>query len=151
VRYALLSAAASFIVASAATAQTSKGLEGCWSLRSLVVEKAGEKTEPYGAKPIGQLILTPDGHFSNIQMRPDLAADASTQPKGGVVSGTLSYFGTYQVMGSDFTVKIEGSTRADWKNQTSTRVIQSSSPDLIFIDKPMPDLTVRSVWGRCSA
>jgi hypothetical protein len=65
-RYGLLSATVSLFLANYAVAQTSKDIEGCWKMRSLVIEKAGEKTEPYGSKPIGQLLLTSDGHLSNI-------------------------------------------------------------------------------------
>ena len=148
-KYALLSATALLIV-SAAVAETPKELEGCWKMRSLVIEKAGEKTEPYGPNPIGQLLLSPDGHFSNIQMRPDLGSGASMQPTGGVVSTAIAYFGTYQVEGKEITVKVEGSTRADWQNKTLKRTVESISPEMVWVDRPAPDFTARTIYDRCA-
>jgi hypothetical protein len=106
-RYVLLSATAGLLIANCAVAQTTKGIEGCWNMRSLVIDKAGEKVEPYGSKPVGQLILTPDGHFSNIQMHPDLGSSpVSLMPTGGPAVGTIiAYFGTYQMQGKEVTVK----------------------------------------------
>jgi hypothetical protein len=37
----------------ASHAQTAKDLEGCWTLNSLVIERKGERIEPFGPKPIG--------------------------------------------------------------------------------------------------
>src|SRR5689334_22747859 len=112
-RSALFLAATGLLVANVAVAQPANDLVGCWKMRSLVIDKAGEKTEPYGSNPVGQLLLSPDGHFSNIQMRPNLDSSASLQPTGGVVSSVLAYFGTYQVQGKEVQVRIDGSTRAD--------------------------------------
>src|SRR5690242_2739187 len=133
-----------------AVAETPNDLVGCWKMRSLVIEKAGEKTEPYGPNPIGQLLLSPDGHFSNIQMRPHLGSGASMQPTGGVVSTAIAYFGTYQVQGKEITVKVEGSTRADWQNKTLKRTVESISPEMVWVDRPAPDFTARTIYNRCA-
>lgn len=148
---ALFAATAGLLFSNIAVAQTSKDIAGCWNMRSLVIEKAGEKTEPYGSRPVGQLILTPDGHFSNIQMRPDLGSTpVSLMPTGGGAVGTLiAYFGTYQMQGSEVTVKIDGSSRADWRNKTQKRTVEHVSPDMVWVDKPTPDLTATVIYDRC--
>jgi Lipocalin-like domain len=149
-RFLLFAAASGLLIANVARAQPSNDLVGCWKMRSLVIEKAGEKTEPYGPNPIGQLLLSPDGHFSNIQMRPDIAPGASMQPIGGVVSSAIAYFGTYQIQGKEVQVKVEGSTRSDWQNKTLKRTVENISRELVWVDKPMPDFTVRTVYNRCA-
>lgn len=144
---ALLSATTGLFIANLAVAQTPQDVEGCWNMRSLVIDKAGEKVEPYGSHPVGQLILTPDGHFSNIQMRPDLGSAAvNLMPTGGPAVGTIiAYFGTYQMQGSEVTVKIEGSSRADWRNKTQKRTVERVSPEMVWVDRPTPDLTATVV------
>ena len=149
-KYALLSETAGLVIANAAVAQTPKDLEGCWKMRSLVIEKGGEKTEPYGPNPVGQLLLSPDGHFSNIQMRPDLSSGANLQPTGGVVTTAIAYFGTYQVHGKEITVKVDGSTRADWQNKTLKRTVEATSPEMVWVDRPAPDFTARTIYDRCA-
>jgi hypothetical protein len=149
-RSALFLAATGLLVANVAVAQPANDLVGCWKMRSLVIDKAGEKTEPYGPNPVGQLLLSPDGHFSNIQMRPNLDSSASLQPTGGVVSSVLAYFGTYQVQGKEVQVRIDGSTRADWQNKTLKRTVESTSPELVWVDRPAPDFTARVIYDRCT-
>lgn len=114
-----------------------------------IAPQPGEKSEPYESNPVGQLLLTPDGHFSNVQMGPDLTSEASLQPKGGVVSNVLAYFGTYEMQGKDVTINVEGSTRADWQNKTLKRTVENVSPELVWVDRPAPDFTARATYGRC--
>src|SRR5690349_13914485 len=45
-------------------AQTTPEIVGCWRLQSLVADRAGEKSEPFGPNPIGQYLNTGDGHVS---------------------------------------------------------------------------------------
>lgn len=80
---------------SSAHAQTAKDLVGCWKLQSVVADRVGEKSEPFGPNPIGQFLYTVDKHFSSIQMRPDAPQNASVEPKQLIVTGYLAYFGTY--------------------------------------------------------
>jgi hypothetical protein len=140
---------AGLLIANQTMAQTSKDVERCWKIRSLVIDKAGKTIEPYGSNPVGQLILTLDGHFSNIQMRPDLASAANLRPTRGVVGTIIAYFGTYQMQGREATVKTEGSTRGDWQNKTQKRTIESVSPESVWVDRPTPELTARVIYNRC--
>ena len=131
-------------------AQTTKDIVGCWKLQTLVIDKAGEKLEPFGANPIGQLTFTPDGHMSVIQMRLDLPEGSTGEPTGKIVGTFMAYFGTYEVQGKTMTLKIEGSTRSDWRNKTFNRTLESVSPtDLVWVDKPTKDMTARLSAKRC--
>jgi hypothetical protein len=47
-RYALLSATVGLLIADQTMAQTSKHIEGCWRMRSVVIERAGQKVNHMG-------------------------------------------------------------------------------------------------------
>jgi len=139
------------LVADMAQAQTTKDLIGCWSLQSVVIEKSGQKLEPFGPNPIGQLTFTSDGHMSVIQMRSDLPERASGEPTDKIVGTFIAYFGTYELQGKTVTLNIEGSTRSDWRNKTFSRTLESlTSSKLVWGDKPDKDMTVRLAAKRCS-
>jgi hypothetical protein len=139
------------LVAGTAQAQTTKDLIGCWSLQSVVIEKLGQKFEPFGPNPIGQLTFTSDGHMSVIQMRSDLPEKASGEPTDKIVGTFIAYFGTYELQGKTVTLNIEGSTRSDWRNKTFSRTLESlTSSKLVWGDKPDKDTTVRLGAKRCS-
>ena len=97
-----------------------KQIQGSWILVSIYNEQDGKKIEPFGDKPRGSLILTPDGRFSIILMRASLPKFASNNRMTGtaeenqaVVQGSLAYYGTYAVASEkEHTVnlRIEGHT-----------------------------------------
>ncbi len=71
-------------------------IQGSWILVSIYNEQDGKKIEPFGPKPRGFLILTPDGRFSIIFMRaslPKFAANnrmkGSAEENQAVVHGSL--------------------------------------------------------------
>src|ERR1700755_1519845 len=105
----------------AGRAQTLGDLKGCWILNSVVIEKPGERLEPFGPKPVGQLIYTSDNHMSVFQSPPDLALGATgdpTTPGDRVVQTYVAYIGTYTLDGRRLSMNITGATRADWRNTT---------------------------------
>src|SRR5215218_1480024 len=112
----LFIAAAVSLLPVSAQSQTAKDIEGCWSLMSFVIErKGGDRIEPFGPKPIGQYIYTADKHATIFQMRPDLPAGVSGDPKSAtdpVVQTYVVYFGPYTLEGKTLTVNIgNGVTR----------------------------------------
>ena len=132
-------------------AQTKADIVGCWTLQSVVIDKAGAQIEPFGPNPIGQLTFTSDGHMSVIQMRSDLPEKASGEPTDKIVGTFMAYFGTYELQGKTVTLKVEGSTRSDWRNKTFSRTLESlTSSELVWGDKPDKDMTVRLAAKRCS-
>jgi hypothetical protein len=145
----------SLLTLSSAHAQTAKDIVGCWRLQSLVADRGGEKSEPFGPNPIGQYLYTDDGHVSVVQMRPDAPQNASVEPTRLIVTSYIAYFGTYELRGKEIAIKVEGSTRSDWRNTTLTRTIETFTPTkLVFAahpDKDLPDkdLTVTVTVVRC--
>ncbi len=107
-------------------------VQGSWILVSLYVEQDGKKMEPFGSKPRGSMILTPDGRFSIILMRASLPKFASNNRMKGtaeenqaVVQGSLAHYGRYAVASEkEHTVNLsnEGSTFPNWDGQDQKRV-----------------------------
>jgi Lipocalin-like domain len=109
-----------------------KQVQGSWTLVSLYVEQDGKKMEPFGSKPRGSMILTPDGRFSIILLRESLPKFASNNRMKGtaeenqaVVQGSLAHYGRYAVANEkEHTVNLsnEGSTFPNWDGQDQKRV-----------------------------
>src|SRR5205809_6697758 len=94
------------LLAGSAAAQSAKQLVGSWTAVSV---------DGYGPNPKGSLIFEANGRFSLQLMRADLPKYASNSRIQGTpaeykatVEGSISYFGTYSVSGSDLTFHVEG-------------------------------------------
>jgi hypothetical protein len=138
------------LAANSAQAQTSNDIVGCWRVHTLEIERPDAKLEPFGPNPVIQLIFMPDGHMSNISMRPDLPADYQ-QTDGGPTITILAYFGTYSLQGKTLTINTAngGSSRPDWRNKTLTRNVEVSKDQLLFTDNPVIGTVVRGFAKRC--
>jgi hypothetical protein len=109
-----------------------KQVQGSWILASLYVEQDGKKIEPFGSKPRGSMIMTPDGRFSVILIKESLPKFASNNRMKGtaeenqaVVQGSLAYYGTYAVVSEKEhmgNMHVEGSTFPNWDGQDQKRV-----------------------------
>jgi len=104
-----------------APAQLAKDVVGTWT-----IESAGDT---YSSTPKGSLILTANGRYSLQLLRPDLPKYASNNRTKGTpaeykatVEGSLSYFGTYSISGTDLTLHVEGSTFPNWIGTDQKRV-----------------------------
>jgi Lipocalin-like domain len=110
-----------------------KQIQGTWILVSMYVEQDGKKIEPFGSKPRGSIILTPDSRFSIIFMKESLPKfTANSRVKGtaeenqAVVQGSFAYYGTYAVANEKeqtVNLHIEGSTFPNWDGQDQKRVM----------------------------
>ena len=117
-----------------------KQIQGSWILDSIYNEQDGKRIEPFGDKPRGSLILTPDGRFSIILMRASLPKFASNNRMTGtaeenqaVVQGSFAYYGTYAVANEkDHTVnlRIEGHTFPNADGQDQKRVMTVNGDEL---------------------
>lgn len=106
-------------------------IQGSWILVSIYNEQDGKKIEPFGSKPRGSLILTPDGRFSIILMRASLPKFASNNRMNGtpeenqaVVQGSFADYGHYAVASEKehtVTLHIEGCTFPNWDGQDQKR------------------------------
>src|ERR1700756_6054055 len=87
------------LCSSNAVGQSAKDLVGTWTIVS---------AEAFGPNPKGLLIFDPNGRYSLQLMRADLPKYASNNRIQGTpaeykatVEGSISYFGTYAVSGTD--------------------------------------------------
>ena len=97
---------------------------GTWKFVSMVVKtESGKTVYPYGEKPFGMLIYTPDGHMSVLLMNPDRKKFASDDPKAGTSEEIKqayeefdAYCGTYTVDENKGTVThhLEGAKFPNW-------------------------------------
>jgi hypothetical protein len=141
---------ATVIVAANAQAQVPNDLVGCWRVKSLVIDPSGTNTEPFGTEPTGQLLFTADGHMSSIVMRRDLPAE--WQATGDRITTTLiTYFGSYELKGNALTIKVDGSSRVDWRGQTLTRAVDITPKKELVFKTEAPSVPSRITLGPCQA
>jgi Lipocalin-like domain len=139
--------------ANSAMAQTKSlkdQLVGSWTLVS---------AEPYGTNPTGSYMFDSNGRFSAILMRRDLpkyTSNSRTQGTPaeykGTVDGSIAYFGTYSVAGTDLDLHVEGSTFANWTGTVQKRTNVSVAGDELKYNVPAPSdgqpTAAPTVWKR---
>jgi hypothetical protein len=138
------------LTGSHAAAQLPKDIVGTWTLVS-----AGDAYEP-NAK--GSLIFQSNGRFSIILMRGNLPSYASSNRTQGTateykatVEGSLAYFGTYSVSGTDLNFHIEGSTFPNWTGSDQKRINVAITGDELKYTQPNPSgggTPAQLVWKR---
>ena len=132
-----------------AAAQSAKDLVGAWTLVA---------AEAFGTNPKGTVIFEPNGRFAAMLMRADLGKYASNNRAQGTpaeykatVEGSIAYFGTYSVSGTDVNFHIEGSTFPNWTGTDQKRTnVAIAGDDLKWI-QPTPSAggpAVPVVWKR---
>jgi len=136
-----------------ATAQTKSlkdQLVGTWTLAS---------ADAYGTNPKGSYMFDSSGRFSAFLMRTDLpkyTSNSRTQGTPaeykGTVDGSIAYFGTYSVNGTDLDLHIEGSTFANWTGTVQKRANVSVAGDELKYTVPAQSdgraSTTPTVWKR---
>lgn len=117
-------------------AQPAKDIVGTWVLVS---------ASNYGASPKGTLMFDANGHFAAMLMRSNLPKYASNvRVKGtpeeykATVEGSLAYYGTYTINGTEMTLHIESSTFANANGADQKRVNLSVSGDELKYVTPAP-------------
>jgi len=125
-------------------------LVGTWTLSA---------AEPYGTNPKGSYTFDSNGRFSAILMRNDLpkyTSNSRTQGTPaeykGTVDGSIAYFGTYSVSGTDLDLHVEGSTFANWAGTVQKRTNVSVVGDELKYNVPAPSdgrpTAAPTVWRR---
>jgi hypothetical protein len=132
-----------------AAAQSAKDLVGSWTAVSV---------EAYGPNPKGSLIFEANGRYSLQLMRSDLPKYASNNRMQGTpaeykatVEGSISYFGTYSVNGTDLTLRVEGSTFPNWIGTDQKRINLSVTGDELKYTNTAPSgggTATPLVWKR---
>jgi hypothetical protein len=85
----------------------------------------------------------PDRH------KPGRAAGGKHGTNKGTVYSFIAYFGDYAIQGKQISIKVGGSTRSDWRNRTLKRTIESTFPELAYVDHPDKATSVRIMARRC--
>jgi hypothetical protein len=118
------------ISANEVAAQGMKALVGSYSIVSSSGVVDGKRTETYGEKPRGMLILSADGRYQLSILRNDLPKFASNARVKGtpdenkaVVGGSINHFGRYTVDEKEKTItfNVEGSIFPNWTGTTQKR------------------------------
>jgi hypothetical protein len=136
-------------LSSAAAALSPKDLVGSWTLVA---------ADAYGPNPKGAAMFDANGRFSSIFLRGDLpkyAANSRTQAtpaeSKATVDGSIDYFGTYSVTGTDLIFHIEGSTFPNWTGGDQKRVNVTVTADELTYMQPTPSgggSPATVVWRR---
>jgi hypothetical protein len=121
---------------SAAAAQSAKDLVGAWTLVS---------AEAFGSNPKGILMFSADGHFATVLVRADIAkyasnsrTQATSAESKATVDGTLAFFGTYTVSGTDLSLHLDGSTFPNWNGADQKRTNLTITGDELKYTQPSP-------------
>jgi hypothetical protein len=132
----MIAALGLMLSASHGTAQSAKDLVGTWAIVT---------AKNYGSMPKGALMFDANGHFSMMFMRADLPKFASnnrTQGTAaeykGTVNGSLAFYGTYAVNGTEIVFHIESSTFANWNGTDQKRINLSVVGDELKYIHPTP-------------
>jgi hypothetical protein len=138
--------------APAASQQNSlKGqLVGTWAIVSTAAA--------WGPNPKGMLIFDANGHFSFVLMRLDLPRYASNSRVQGTVEeykatvdGSIAYYGTYDVDGTDLNMYVEASTFPNLNGSNQKRINVTVTGDELKYTQPTPSaggLPAPNVWHR---
>jgi len=133
----------------AAAAQSAKDLVGTWMLVS---------ADAFGTNPKGTAVFEANGRVAVILMRADLAKYASNNRAQGTpaenkatVEGSLAYFGTYSVSGTELNFHVEGSTFPNWNGTDQKRTNLAITADELKWVQPTPSAggpPAPVVWKR---
>jgi hypothetical protein len=111
-------------------------LVGTWTLAA---------ADAFGPNPRGQLIFDANGRFSAALIRATLPKIASNSRLQGtpdenkaIVGGTLAFFGTYSVSGTDLNLQVQGSSYPNWAETSQKRINVSVSGDELKYTQPDP-------------
>ncbi len=123
---------------------------GTWRMMSARLVDNGRETLPYGPRPAGMLVFTPDMHFVEVLTDPSVPRFASDRRGGGTdaenrraMAGSIGFFGTYSVDGRGrFSGnRVEGSTFPNWVGgvRTTRELTMVVEGDRLFETFTRPD------------
>jgi hypothetical protein len=137
------------LAAGDAVAQSAKDLVGTWT----VVSAPG-----IGPNPAGMVMFDGNGRFLQLLLRPDLPKYASNNRMEGTpeenkatIQGSIGFFGTYTVSGTDLIRHIEGSSYPNWTGTDQKLTSLMLTGDELKWTNPAPSgggSPVLMVWKR---
>jgi len=151
----MLGLAIAFSTASVAADLAS--VAGTYAIISVTTTQAsGEKLQPFGAAPVGILMIAPNGRYMSSLMKPDLPKFAVNNREKGtpeemkaVVAGSITHMGKISVQGDAMVFNIEHSTFPNWNGTTQKREFTVNG-DILTVRVPAASGggTGEVVWGR---
>jgi hypothetical protein len=111
---------------------------------------------PFGEKPLGTLIYTPDGYMA-VQMLEaqratldtDDALGGTTDERAAAYSSCLAYFGRYEVQGESVIHHVEGSLFPNWSMTTQDRPFVCKGEELsLQVKDENGRITNEILWRR---
>jgi len=137
------------VYSTSAVAQSAKDIVGTWTIAS---------AEAFGPTPKGVLIFDGNGRYSLMLMRPDLPKYASNNRTKGtpeeykaIGGGSIAYFGTYSVTGSDLILRVEYSSFPNWNGTEQKRTNFTLAGDELKYTNTAPSVggpAAVLVWKR---
>jgi hypothetical protein len=134
---------------SSALAQSAKDVVGTWTIAS---------AEAFGPTPKGLLMFDANGRYSLMLMRPDLPKYTSNKRTQGtseeykaIGGGSISYYGTYSVSGSDLILRVEYSSFPNWNGTEQKRTSFTVTGDELKYTNTAPSVggpAAPLVWKR---
>lgn len=137
------------LTANHAAAVTAEELVGAWTPVS---------NSHYGGNPKGIAMFDANGNFAIELFRVDLPNYASNVRTQGTpeehkatVHGSLAYYGTYKVQGTDLLLHVKGSTFPNWRGARQKRTNLKIEGDKLTWTQPAPSGgggPTMAIWQR---
>jgi hypothetical protein len=150
IMHAILATSVLTALTAPVAAQSARDLVGTWTIVS-----AGDA---YGPNAKGNATFDSNGRFSIILMRNALPKYSSNNRVQGTpaeykatVEGSLAYFGSYSLNGTDLNLHIEGSTFPNWTGGDQKRTNVSVTGDEFKYTQPNPSsggAPAELIWKR---
>jgi hypothetical protein len=112
----------------------------------------------YGPNPKGSAYFDGNGRFAIILMRSNLPHYASNNRTQGTpadykstVEGSLAYFGSYSVSGTELSLHVDGSTFPNWAGMDQKRINLTVTADELRYTQPNPSgggAPAQLIWKR---
>jgi len=114
------------------------GIVGTWKVLSLDVEfrDSGERQQPYGPKPDGYLILTPEGRTMALVVAKGRKAGLKDEQQVALFRTMLSYTGLYTLSENRFITDVDISWNEAWSGTKQER----------FFEVRGDSLTITTAW-----
>ena len=135
-------------------------IEGSWALETWRrSEVDGSVSYPFGEKPNGILIYTPDGHMA-VQMveanrallDTDDALGGSEAERAQAYSSCLAYFGRYRIEGRSVVHELNGSLYPNWSGTDQARPFVLDQCRLVLqVEEPDGRISNEIIWRRLSS
>jgi hypothetical protein len=126
---------------------TEPSVVGAWKLVSYAREDpaTGTSTYPWGEKPSGTFVFTPDGHVAVVitaqGRQPAVRGeDGFIEKRARLFETTTAYAGTYAVRGDTMTVHVEVASDPDLVGKDLGRVLRIDGDMLTIRTQPMKSM-----------